>query len=209
LRRIGSATDFWDSYAARYNGFVGKSLGKAYEILFEEVLADTKNTKKLLEIGTGPGLIAFRLGCKIPEITAIDLSPEMIKVAKKKQAEKPADNINFRVGNACCLEFDDSSFDTIIASNILHLLAEPERALKEMKRVLKKEGHVIFPTYCHGDSLKSSILSRLIGLSGLPVRNRWSTHSLRNFVEQNEFKVTKSKKIEGMIPLFYLTAIGV
>ena len=132
----------------------------AFGVLFDELAADTKRTKKLLEIGTGTGLIAFRLSGKVPEITAIDLSPGMIKVAERKRTEPAVTNIDFRIGNASCLEFKAKSFDTIIASNIMHLLANPVLALREMKRVLKDDGRIIVPTYCHGETIKSGLVSR-------------------------------------------------
>lgn len=201
-----SKKNFWDSYASKYDKQMEKSWNKFYKILIEKLIQDTAETKRLLEVGTGTGIIALELSNNISDITAVDLSTEMIKVAKNKQIERGADNIDFRIGNACRLELEDNSFDTIIASNILHLLTEPELALMEMKRLLKPEGKIIVPTFCHGETMKSGIISRLMGLSGFRVANRWSAKSFENFIGQNGFNVMNHSNIGGLMPLVYLAA---
>ncbi|MBN1598862.1 MAG: hypothetical protein JW894_11265 [Bacteroidales bacterium] len=75
-----------------------------------------------------------------------------------------------------------------------------------MKRVLKKDGRIIIPTYCHGEDLKSHIISRLMGLSGFKARTRWSIASFKCFVEKCGFRIIKVTIIKDIIPLVYLIA---
>jgi len=204
--RVEQEKKFWDGYATRYDGFIRKIASGTYENLFEKLLTDTSGTGNLLEIATGTGIIALKLSSHISNITAIDLSPEMIKVAKQKCSQQNKKNIEFRTGDACNLEFPDTSFDVIIASNLLHLLFMPDLAMQEMKRVLKDGGKIILPTYLHGANLISHILSRLMGLSGFKVNNRWSVTTFREFVTSNGFRITSEKVIPDKIPLIYLVA---
>ncbi len=205
--RVEKERAFWNLSAGKYDGLINKKASKAYEVLFKKLLQDTVETEKLLEIATGTGFTALKLSPHISNITAVDLSPEMIKIAEKHRAEKFIKNVDFKLGDACKLEFRDKAFDTIIAVNVMHLLFEPETALKEMRRALKDDGRIIIPTYCHGVSVKSHIKSRLMSLSGFKVRSRWSAASYKAFVEKNGFKITKENILEGSIPMVYLTAV--
>lgn len=205
-KRVELEMTFWDSFAKKYDKFINKNASKTYGIIFDNLAIDTSKSENLLEIATGTGIIALRLSNQVSKITAIDISPEMIKIAKEKSLQKSISNIDFRIGDSCNLEFQDKTFDTIIASNVLHLLFEPNLALQEMKRVLKDNGRIIIPTYCHGANLKSHIISRLMGLAGFKARTRWTLTSFRDFVRNNEFQITKEYLIRDKIPLVYLVA---
>ena len=204
--RIEKERVFWDSFAKKYDSFITKNASKSYARLIERLLNDTKTTNKLLEIATGTGILSFKLCNQISQITAIDISPEMIEIAKSKSKDYQISNITFQVGDSCNLDFENESFDTILASNVLHLLYQPELALKEMSRVLKSEGKIIIPTYCHGDSLKSHIISRVMGFAGFKARSRWSIKSFEYFVKDNGFEIIDSEVFTDKIPLIYLQA---
>ncbi len=193
VNRVERERAFWNLSAGKYDGFIHEKATAAYEILFDNILLDTKKTENLLEIAAGTGITALKLSSRISKITAIDISPEMIRIAEKNRVEKLIKNVDFKIGDACKLEFHDKTFDTIIAANVMHLLFEPETALKEMRRVLKDGGQIIIPTYCHGVSITSHIKSRLMLLFGFRVRGRWSAASYKAFVEKNGYKNSKGK----------------
>ena len=75
-----------------------------------------------------------------------------------------------------------------------------------MKRVLKDNGQIIIPTYCHGANLKSHVISRFMGLAGFKARTRWTLSTFRDFVIKNGFKIIKENIIKDKIPLVYLIA---
>jgi ubiquinone/menaquinone biosynthesis C-methylase UbiE len=127
----------------------------------------------------------------------------MIKIASEKQKQRNISNIVFEVGDSCNLAFEDGTFDVIIASNVLHLLFEPEKSLAEIRRVLKPDGIAILPTFCHASNLQSRIISGFMSLFGFRARNKWSTKSFVLFLENNRFVIIKSQIIQGKIPLMY------
>ncbi|MGE4587625.1 MAG: class I SAM-dependent methyltransferase, partial [Mangrovibacterium sp.] len=159
-----------------------------------------------LEAATGTGLISLQLSNLVSEVTAIDLSPEMLKIAKEKAEKQSVKNIDFRIGDICNLDFSDNSFYSIIASNVLHLLFDPGQAMQEIKRVLKENGTIIIPTYCHGENLTSHFFSRCMNIMGFRARTRWSVASLKKFVEKSGFEIIKCKLLKGVIPMVYLVA---
>lgn len=201
--RIEKESRFWNSFSSRYDRFINNTLGTTYLQLFQLLKTDVAGSEKVLEVATGTGLLAFEICETVNSMIAIDLAPEMIKIAKEKQKQKNIRNIRFEVGDLCNLKFDDNVFDVVIASNVLHLLFEPEKSMAEIRRVLKPGGKAILPTFCHADNIQSRIISGLMSLFGFRARNKWSTGNFVSFIENNRFAVIKSEIIQGKIPLMY------
>lgn len=197
---------FWDSYSKKYDSFISKHASKTYATVINNIKQELEPGSMVLEIATGTGLLSFAIASMVKHITAIDYSPRMINIAKQKQASTHTRNITFSVGNAYNLSFDKNEFDIVIASNVFHLLPSPEIALSEIKRVLKDNGTLLIPTYCHGNNIKSHILSRIMTLTGFSVWNRWSVESFRKFVTENGFMVQKEHIITDKITLSYIVA---
>ena len=95
---------------------------------------------RVLELGCGTGYFTRELVDTGAEITAIDISPDLLGEARK---EIRSSNVEFRVDNAYELSFGNGSFDHVIGSSVLHHL-EIREALSEMYRVLKPGGQVAF-----------------------------------------------------------------
>jgi len=101
--RVELEKTFWNSFADKYDGFINNNLSKTYRIILDNLANDTKMTKNLLEIATGTGIIALKLSDHISKIIAIDIAPEMIKIAQEKCIQKSISNIDFRIGDSCSL----------------------------------------------------------------------------------------------------------
>tara|TARA_Y100001970_G_scaffold293953_1_gene445016 strand:- start:2181 stop:2921 length:741 start_codon:yes stop_codon:yes gene_type:complete len=102
-----------------------------------------KNNMKLLDVATGTGRIPYHLSESGADITAIDLTEEMLERAKLKGGKT---NIKFMVANARSLPFEDESFDLVTSIRFFHLLDQPiqEEVFKEMFRVAKPGGLIVF-----------------------------------------------------------------
>ena len=95
---------------------------------------------KVLELGCGTGYFTKEAARSGAEITAIDISNDLLEQARK---EVPLENVKFLVENAYEMTFSDNSFDTVIGSSVLHHL-EIDSALKEIFRVLRPGGIIRF-----------------------------------------------------------------
>jgi SAM-dependent methyltransferase len=92
----------------------------------------------LLDVGCGPGTITADLADRVSQVTAIDSAPEAIEVA---QRTAPA-NARFQIADVHDLAFADASFDVVHAHQVLQHVADPVRALREMRRVCRPGGIV-------------------------------------------------------------------
>lgn len=95
---------------------------------------------KVLEIGCGTGVITSYLETSGAEITAIDLSPDLLALALRKDW---SDRVHFQLGNAEDLEFEDASFDAVVGSSVLHHL-DIDTSIRGIHRVLKPGGTIAF-----------------------------------------------------------------
>ena len=94
---------------------------------------------KLLDVGCGIGNFCRFIKAHSPfmEVHGIDKSPKAIEVSKKL-----ADNIDFKVGNAMKLPYEDGTFDRVVTNDMVEHVRKPIEVLKEMKRVLKPGGKI-------------------------------------------------------------------
>jgi ubiquinone/menaquinone biosynthesis C-methylase UbiE len=94
----------------------------------------------VLELGCGTGYFSKEIVTSGARITAIDISPDLLNIAR---SEVGSANITFKEDNAYNLSFNDASFDTVVGSSVLHHL-DIEKAMKEIYRVLKPGGTLYF-----------------------------------------------------------------
>lgn len=116
------------------------SLGQ-WEKWQDRVFEDTLG-KKILEIGVGPGKLLLRIAKKGYRVTGIELRQDMAYEARKRVKEAGFD-IDILHQSIYRLPFKDETFDCIVMTFVLAEIDNLDRAIVEMKRVLKKGGKII------------------------------------------------------------------
>jgi SAM-dependent methyltransferase len=101
---------------------------------------------KLLEIGCGIGVDSIQLAKCGFDVTAIDLTENALAIAKNYAALRNV-SIDFRLGNAESLEFEDASFDAVYSFGVLHHTPDIETSVAEVHRVLKPGGKAYIMLY--------------------------------------------------------------
>ncbi len=104
--------------------------------------APEKEILRVLDIGTGPGFFTINLSKLGHDVTGIDVSREMVMVAKENAAEQDL-SCDFKVMNANQLEFSDNTFDLIINRVVTWTLPDLYECYQEWRRVLKPNGRLI------------------------------------------------------------------
>ena len=112
-----------------------------YNSVANQVLGHLKSGR-VLDVGTGPGRLPLLIASKNKylRVTGVDLSPDMVKIASRKASRMGLENLDFKVGNASSLPFDDREFDLVISTLSFHHWKGPEAALEEIHRVLREGG---------------------------------------------------------------------
>lgn len=97
---------------------------------------------RLVDIGCGPGTYARKIALLHPGLVTIgiDRSLQQLRRARRHVDGTGATNCLFEHGDAMALPFADASVDAVVASRLLMVLADPERALAEMYRILRRGG---------------------------------------------------------------------
>ena len=198
-----NSQNFWDKNAGRYDRFMRKDAA-AYEQMYE-LLRPVVRQKTVLELATGTGLIAKHIVRYADQIEATDASQEMIEQAK--QGVKST-KLYFSVQDMFCLPYADESFEVVIVSNALHIVPQPEKALAEIRRVLKDDGVLIAPTFTHaGNSFSGKVRAFFMKRVGFPLHSKWTSAEYLRFLSQNGWTVRKSVVLKASFPLTYTECV--
>lgn len=111
-------------------------------------LVHRRERGRALDIGTGPGQIVVKLARNLTrwKFAAVDRSSHMIaEAAANLAAAGPelAGRVEFQVADANALPFPEATFDLVVCNSVLHHMAEPERLLAEIARLVKPRGAVL------------------------------------------------------------------
>ena len=195
--------DFWDRNAGRYDRFMRKD-GAAYEMMYEMIRPVVRH-KTVLELATGTGLIAKHIVNAAALVEATDASAEMIAEAKR---DNHSAKLHFSAQDMFHLPYANQSFDVVIVSNALHIVPQPEKALAEIRRVLKDDGVLIAPTFTHaGNSFSGKVRAFFMKLAGFPLHSRWTSAEYLCFLRQNGWTVRKSAILKASFPLTYAECV--
>ncbi len=158
----------------------------------------------ILDIGTGPGYLPIEIASRSSKlhITGVDLSRKLIKMAQSNSAKAGlSERLSFQFGNAGNLPFDDSSFDMVISTGMLHSLKDPVKVLQEIYRVLGagREAWVFDPARVASQvdrkkwkaslNLRERFFLQLFQIFGLhkPIRT-YTREEAKALISQTDFK---------------------
>ena len=192
--------NFWEKNAGRYDRFMRKDRA-AYDEMYELIRPVVRH-KTVLELATGTGLIAKHIVIAAAHVEATDASAEMITEAKR---DTHSAKLHFSVQDMFRLPYANQ---LVIVSNALHIVPQPEKAMQEIKRVLKDDGVLIAPTFTHaGNSFSGMVRAFFMKMAGFPLRSKWTSAEYLHFLSQNGWTVRKSAVLKASFPLTYAECV--
>jgi len=125
-----------------YAGLSGTSLFQDFYRIVAKQVFEKIRVGRVLDIGTGPGRLPVVIANESPllQVTGLDLSADMVKIATQEAQRRGLKNLAFRQGSASELPFPDAEFDLVISTLSFHHWKQPEKALDEIYRVLREGG---------------------------------------------------------------------
>ena len=195
--------NFWDRTAKIYDRFMRRDAA-AYDRMYA-LLCPVVRDKTVLELAAGTGLIAKHIANAAEYIEVTDASEQMIRQA---EMGNHAENLHFSVQDMFCLPYADAAFDVVIVSNALHIVPQPEKSLREIRRVLKDDGVLIAPTFTHAEnSFPGKVKAFFMNLAGFPLHSKWTSEEYLKFLQQNDWTVRKSVVLKASFPLTYTECV--
>ncbi len=189
-------TTVWDIFAPVYERSM-RSQKDIYDYMYNRI-SQVVAEKEVLELATGPGMIAKHIAASAKNVIATDFSQNMIATAMKGDVPR---NVYFEVADATDLRFKDHSFDVVIIANALHVMPNPEKALAETERVLKPDGTLIAPNFIFNG--RKNLWQRFLTLIGIRFANEWTAGQFSSFLQSNGWEIEKSEILKGRIDLLY------
>jgi len=202
-----NAETFWDKAAKKYAKSPIKNM-TAYNETLKHTRGSLSEDDKVLEVGCGTGSTALLLAANVKQITATDISSNMIEIAKSKAVDQNVNNVTFIKSTL----FDDSleigSFDVILAFNFLHLLEDIPLATRRINELLKPEGLFISKTICMGEKFTFwpfiIYVMQKIGLA--PYVKFLKTRELEELIAAESFQITKTGSYPPSPPSRFIIA---
>lgn len=102
-----------------------------------------QKTDRILDVACGPGIVACALAPFCAHVVGLDLTPAMLDEARRRQQAGGHKNLEWRLGEATALPFDDDSFDVVTTRYSLHHMTAPQKVVAEMTRVVRPNGKII------------------------------------------------------------------
>lgn len=181
------------TYDSQREGTEYRRRKRALELKYFLDLLNKKEGEKLLELGCSSGFLTKYLG----KITAIDTSEGMLEITKKKNPQAQCSHADMFQ-----MPFKDNSFDKVVTMRVWNHLKEEDirRAIREAKRVLKKDGFLIF------DVEEKSYLRRFVGFfykmifrtTGYSIY-QYSLSEIKQILKEEGFKIEDGRFLKHKV----------
>jgi len=150
---------YWSRFSETYDDNQEYVVGKDFIGEIGKELSKLPKLGKTVELGCGTGVFTELIIPKTMHLVATDLSNELLALARKRLNNHP--KIVIQRENCTATSFVPGAFDSAFMANLIHVVENPDKVLKECHRFLRKGGMLIIVTYTNvGMHLLDKIISR-------------------------------------------------
>lgn len=191
---------FWDRWA-RFYDLAQRSNRAANAAAAARAAELVPAGARVLDCGAGTGEFSLAAATRAGSVLCTDMSLPMLERARRKARKRGLTNISFARRDVIALSDPDGSFDTVIAANVLHLLPEPEQAVRELWRVTAPGGRLILPTYLQGRAGTAyGTMIKIYQGVGFHYEHAFTLENYREFLEGLNLAPVTVEVIPGRLP---------
>jgi len=209
---LNKSEEFWDKASKNYD-----KTEERFEYIHKKARENTRKylreSQIVLDYGCGTGTASCEFASLVEEIYGIDISSEMIRIAKDKLAASEVDNVNFEKADIFDSKYQNESFDVILAFNMLHTVPNPQSVVQRVNDLLKHDGLFISITPCLGQKMSFLVNLQIqfvrvlckLGVIPIPIRRIKST-DIDELLAIGKFQTIESEKIFKGASSYFVTA---
>ena len=191
---------FWDRWAWFYD-LAERSNRRAYAGAAARTAELIPAGARVLDCAAGTGAFSLAAARRAGSVLCTDQSEAMLDRARKKAAKLGLNHISFARRDITALSDPDGSFDAVIAANVLHLLPQPESAVRELWRVAAPGGRLILPTFLQGQvGAAYGAMIKIYQGVGFHYEHAFTRSTYREFLERLELAPVTVEVIGGKVP---------
>ena len=172
--RAAEAAEYFSRNAARWDEI--RSLYVAESDVEQAILqaAGPGPFRRLVDLGSGTGRMLTLLGPRVQQALGLDLSQQMLNIARNQVAQAGLDRCELRHGDIFGTRLPDASADLVVVHQVLHYLADPAAAVREAGRIVADPGRLIIVDFApHGlEFLREQHQHRRLGFGEAEMK-RW------------------------------------
>jgi len=198
---LNKSEEFWDKASKNYD-----KTEEGFEYIHKKARKNTKKHLKdshiVLDYGCGTGTVSCEFASHVKKIHGIDISSEMIRIAKEKADVSKVKNVIFEKVDIFDNRYQNESFDVILAFNMLHTIPNPQNVVQRINDLLTHDGLFISITPCLRQKMSFLVnlqiqLVRVLckfGIIPIPIRRIEST-DIDNLLAKGDFQAIESEEI--------------
>jgi ubiquinone/menaquinone biosynthesis C-methylase UbiE/DNA-binding transcriptional ArsR family regulator len=175
--RAAAAERYFAAHATQWDAIRNLHVADSEVERAMQRLMHNRRLGHILDIGTGTGRMVELFGAAARRITALDRSPEMLRIARTKLAAA-ALPVEFVQGDFYALPMVDDSVDCVILHQVLHFAQQPERVIAEAARVLRDGGYLLIADFAsHAvEELRTKAAHARLGFSDAQMRGWFASN---------------------------------
>ncbi len=189
-QREVQAAAYFAAHAGNWDAIRSLYVAEAH---VEAALTDMLGSESLghlLDVGTGTGRMVELFAPQIVKATAVDNSPEMLRLARAKLQHLEQGQVKLVQGDFNDLPLESASYDTILLHQVLHYAQNPERVIAETGRVAASEGRIVIVDFAPHDmeELRTKDAHARLG---------FSDHQIEKLLRGGGFALDQSRELSG------------
>lgn len=199
---------FWNFRAQTYDDAIGHMYDDAYRRTADNSLKYLNRDSRVLEFACGTGIVTAAVAPHVDSIHAIDISDEMVVRAKVKMESLGHENVEVTQTDLFDPSLPESSFDAVMAFNVLLYVDNFEEVMARIRKLLKPGGIFLSATDCLGGNFSKAAIQKFwrSRTGKMPYVGFFSQKGLAKKIAEGGFEVLETENLFPSPPNLFVAA---